>query len=224
MTKTELVTYLSFKAEQLKLTTQNMSATLGTVVDLSLESFWHAFPWSWRSKQYSLVITTEAELYSLPDDFAQIRIVRDKVPSGGRKLRYLPLEKFRERFPKPTAITASDPRFYSILELTDSNTKKILFFPIPTARTLYLEYIVKAPATIDKIPEKALDGLRLLAESMLHISGSAANSQARMAYMDELYRLQAADSPYGALDSEMLDDSDDERVEGTPIWWVPGQN
>lgn len=223
MNNVQLKTYLTLQADILKLPPDKLSEKLDSVITIGLDTFWNAFPWYWRCKQDELTISSSLESYDLPKDFRKMKSVRDKTPYRGRKLRFLPLEMFRDRFPRPDYAQAGDPRWYTIFKPATGDIWKIQFFPMPTARTIYFDHVIEAPPTIDKIPGDYIDGLRLLCESMLHSSGSQPSVTARQTYMDELMRLQANDGPYGGMDTEMKDE-DDSNVGGTPLWWVPGQN
>ena len=223
MTGPQLKSYLVLQAEILKIPVEKLSEKVDSVIQIGLEAFWNAYPWSWRCKQGEIPITSSVESYDLPKDFAKIKVVRDKSPYNGRKLRFLPLELFRDRFPRPDYIAATDPRWYTIIKPATGDVWKIHFFPFPTARTIYVDYLTDTPPTIDKVPGESIDCLSLLCESKLHASGSDASLNSRKVYIGELQRLQVNDGPYGGFDAEMKDE-DDSEMEGRPLWWVPSQS
>ena len=223
MTDKAFKAYLMFLAKQQGLETSGLDAHVATCADLALGDFWNAKSWSFRTRQYELTLSTEAEEYELPDDFEGFRTVRDKAHPQGRDLTYKTKEAYDHLVPRPTAGPTTYTEMFTVFWDGSSGVKrwKAKFYPIPASGTvIYFDMYTSQPQTVAGIPKKALSGLILAAHRYISKPGTPASQDAWFKYEPEMNRLERADSPFKGHIFRALDDTSEPNAERVRYPWA----
>jgi hypothetical protein len=219
MTKTVLEKELKYLALQAGLNPDGLDAHIDYCVDRGLADFWNAYGWSWRTRPHELSISSEAEQYELPDDFAGVRTARQKASTYGGEVVYIPLEEFHRDYPRPTAHDSGYPIECTAYCDSDDDKWYMKFFPMPeVSTTIYLELYTTLGA-VDSVPEGFESGLHVSCEKYLFKNGTIERAQSWKAYDREVKRLQRTDSPFRGHLTRILQPPTPAVEEGFRAWF-----
>jgi hypothetical protein len=204
MTKERLAEDLAYLANQAKMNVDGLTEHINFCIENGLSDFWNCYGWSWRTRPYSLSITTEAEQYVLPDDFAGIRTVRQKTSTYGGEVVYMAKEQFDREYPKATDYTSGYPQLCTTYYDKDNEAWYIKFMRVPeVGTTVYIDMYTTTSA-IEDVPDGFESGLMASVEKYLYPLGSAERFSAQKNYREEVSRLKATDSPFRGHLTQML--------------------
>jgi hypothetical protein len=209
--------HFMYLAGQSGLEQAGLSEHVDRAIGFGLNAFWNAKPWSFRSTEYSMTITTVAESYDLPTNFAGIRTLRETASQTGGGLVYWPIEEFDRKIPRPTEHQAGYVQIFSMFYNNNDDTWKVKFFPVPSSGTVIKMLILtKNPDSIEKVPEKFNHALAASIERFLYKPGSQARSDAINEYALELQKAEVSDRVHMARLVQRQDDTDQRIIIDRP--------
>ena len=212
MTNAEILSYFTFLAKQADLPPDGLDDHLDNCITLGLSDFWNARPWSFRSEPYELNITSEAEQYVLPKNFAGARSVREQDSLEGNDLGYKIKEEFDHIVAHPTAYPSTYPQIYTIYfdnSQTASQKYYMKFFPVPeSGHTMLIDMLTDTPSKISSVPTRGLSALLASIAKYIPKIGSIARREAGFDAEKEIIKLEREDSPFMGKLYKVFDDTD----------------
>ena len=192
MTFDEIKDHLEAMGKADSLAFPDMTAHVARSARLGLNGFWGAHDWTFRCDSVELSLTSSAESYELPENFDQVRSIREKTTNSGLNLTYYIKNDFDMLLPKPGAVSTGTPAAFTIFR--DNNKWYVSFLPKPSgAITLYLDFTMTPPSGLDPIPEKFHDGVLAWAFKNFFPFSHRSRPQAYVEARTELERLEKID-------------------------------
>jgi hypothetical protein len=180
-----------------------------------LADFWHSRNWTFRRREYELVISSEQDRYELPDDCCALAVGREQASLYGMSLVYVTKDEFDRRVPRPSAHSGGTPQLCTVYE--DKDKKYIKFYPRPDITPIYLSYLLDTPHSVDKVPDVGRAALLTSITKYLYTPGGHQYDAADNAAEREIGKLEVQDSPFAEDMWKFFDDTD-VRVEYTRPW------
>jgi len=195
------------------------SSHVKKAVRSGLEDFWGAGDWQFKMFEYSLSLTSGAEVYSLPNDFAGFRSFREEGTVEGLKLKYFPYEEFHEVVPKLSQYATGKPQAFTVFRDADDSDKwKIKFFPAPETITLYCGLVKSTGKDCDEVPDHLQGCLESFIAKHVYPHGTHQRSMALQESVVELKRCEVIDNPDKSSIGTMGDTTDIQMETRRP--WV----
>ena len=176
---------------------------------LGLQEVWGAHDWNFRCVDVNFTLTSSADSYDLPDNFDQMRSIREQGSSTGQALAYYIKDDFDALLPKPSAMSTGTPVAYTVFQDGDDSTWKVSFLPKPSgAMTLPMTYLAKAPSDTSNMPTKFHGGVMAFGAKHLYPYSHLGRKQAYGEAKSELADLKRIDQLNVGRVTEMPDETD----------------
>lgn len=196
MNNEEIKKELMYLAKQVKLDEEGLQEHVDFCILRGLKEFWNAKPWSFRTREYILTITEEADSYVLPDDFEGIISIKETASQSGRGLIPLFPEEFDRLVPKQSAHQSNYPVWVAFFKNKTDQKWYAKFFPIPVAGyTIPMLIVTSAANDVEQVPDSFSEGLVLAIMKHLYKPGTYQRTEAFKAYQDKILELERGDTP-----------------------------
>lgn len=206
MTKDQLTKHLTNMATLAGVPASDVQKIADNAREIGFLEFWNCRPWTFRTVEYTLVITAAADEYVLPDDFRAIRSVREKETLDGYQLRYMGKEEFDYNFPKQEALHSDKPRIYTVYRKNGKFYIKLA--PRPSAMSVYIDYLGGTPGDILSVPDEAAGALVAVCEKYIYPAKSAGRVDAAKIAQVEIADLENREGVFGGTIFKFFDDTD----------------
>ena len=175
----------------------DVSAHVKRAITMGIEDLWSSWDWTFKSKEITLSITSQADTHDLPSDFESFKSFREQASLEGRGLAYKIKEQFDREVPKPSAFTGGEPQMFTVFYDNTTRLWKISLFPSPSSLTLYGTILITPPNDVGSLPKRATAALiPTIAKYALPYGhpGQAAAVQTSEFEIEKLKRLDHADT------------------------------
>ena len=159
MTNTELVKYFQNLVKIDGVTGSALTAHIKTGVQLGVQDFWGAWPWTFAAVETTITTETGVQDYELPKNVEAVITVRQKETQAGGSLVYIGVEDFHRIAPYAENVQQGIPGALTMFYNGDTERHNIRLFQLPnSAFTLYVLYKRRAQ-NASLIPDKFNAGL-----------------------------------------------------------------
>ena len=209
MTLGNVEKHLERLAKASKLDIDDLGVHAKASANLGLQEFWGAHDWNFRCVDIELSLSSSADSYTLPDNFDQIRSIREKTTTSGFNLTYYVKDDFDALAPKLSAVTSGTPVAYTIFRSEADGKWKIAFLPkLSGALTLYANILTTPPSGLGGMPSKFHGGVLAFGAKHLYPHSNAARRQAVIEAYDERDRLIHLDQLNVGRITQLPDDTE----------------
>ena len=220
MNNKDLESFLILRVKQLATGTLLATETIELVkqaIEYGKADFWYARVWSFRHKQYNLVIASEQDRYVLPKECVGVGGAREEDSTSGSDFTYKPKSEFNRLYPRLDSYTGGTPQIFTVYQDAKNFKRYIQFWPRPTITPIKLMLLLDTPADVVSIPDIARSALVACCFKYLYHpetqTGTLASTVAKM----EIKELEIQDSPWSG-DIWKFFDSTDEPVKVERSW------